>query len=63
LPKVIRERLFQPFSTAEKPAGTGLGLSIAKELSMAMGGDIALKETNENGTVFSLTLRQTNPAS
>ena len=56
LPAKAREHLFQPFIGSTKPGGTGLGLVIAREIMQAHGGDIALVETSEKGTVFRLSL-------
>jgi signal transduction histidine kinase len=51
-----RERLFQPFAGSTRPGGTGLGLAIARELARVHGGDLTLKDTGANGTVFRLVL-------
>jgi signal transduction histidine kinase len=58
IPEAIQSRLFQSFSTADKPTGTGLGLSITKELALAMGGDVSLDHTGADGTQFRLKLRK-----
>ncbi len=51
-----RENLFQPFIGSARSGGTGLGLVIAREILRAHGGDIALAESSERGTVFRLGL-------
>ncbi len=58
VPERMRERLFQPFSGSGRPDGSGLGLAIARELARAHGGDLELKETGPEGSVFELQLPQ-----
>jgi signal transduction histidine kinase len=53
----LRGRLFEPFvSAAPEAGGTGLGLAIARELTRAMGGELALIRTGAEGTTFRITL-------
>jgi len=53
----LRERLFEPFvSAAPEAGGTGLGLAIARELTRAMGGELALTRTGAEGATFRITL-------
>jgi len=53
----LRERLFEPFvSAAPEAGGTGLGLAIARELTRAMGGELALTRTGAEGSTFRITL-------
>lgn len=53
----LRDRLFEPFvSAAPEAGGTGLGLAIARELTRAMGGELALIRTGAEGTTFRITL-------
>ncbi len=53
----LRDRLFEPFvSAAPEAGGTGLGLAIARELTRAMGGELALTRTGAEGATFRITL-------
>ena len=56
VPPKAQENLFQPFVGSAKSGGAGLGLVIARDILRAHGGDIALVETSEKGTVFGLDL-------
>lgn len=54
-------RVFQPFrqasaAVAATHGGTGLGLAISKELCERMGGSIALRTAEGEGTTFTVTL-------
>jgi signal transduction histidine kinase len=55
LPKVIRERLFDPFLTT-KPGGTGLGLAVARMLVERHGGTLAFVDDGRPGTTFEVRL-------
>ncbi len=53
----LRERLFEPFvSAAPEAGGAGLGLAIARELTRAMGGELALVRTGAEGSTFQIVL-------
>lgn len=57
VPERLRARLFEPFvSAAPEAGGAGLGLAIARELSVAMGGDLQLIRTGAEGSTFRVTL-------
>ncbi|MEO1040139.1 MAG: HAMP domain-containing sensor histidine kinase [Pseudomonadota bacterium] len=57
LPDKAQEHLFEPFTGTTRVGGTGLGLSIARELARAMGGDVELAGTSEDGAVFEVRLQ------
>lgn len=56
LPDKAAGNLFRPFAGSARQTGTGLGLVIARELAIAMGGDLELASTGPEGSVFRLTL-------
>ncbi len=55
LPEAVKESLFQPGNTS-KEQGSGLGLAISGQLAAAVGADLTLLKSDENGTIFRLTL-------
>lgn len=59
LPKRAQEHLFTPFQGAASKGGSGLGLVIAAELIRGHGGELTLKETGAEGTVFGISLPKT----
>ena len=52
----IRKTLFEPFVTAGKPNGTGLGLTLARRIAEEHCGSVWLEESNQEWTVFTLSL-------
>ncbi len=57
----IRKNLFKAFTTGANKGGTGLGLTISRELARAQGGNLTLQSSDENGTVFVLSLPLAKP--
>jgi signal transduction histidine kinase len=55
IPSNERERIFRPFWSQDN-AGTGLGLAIARELALALGGEIQLESEPGSGSRFELVL-------
>ena len=58
IPAYIRRTLFDPFITAGKPNGTGLGLTLARRIAEEHGGSVYLEKSNQERTVFTLSLRK-----
>lgn len=56
LPEQARTNLFKAFAGSTRRDGTGLGLALSRDLARAMGGDLELGETGENGTRFVIYL-------
>ena len=59
LPEAVKESLFQPGNTS-KEQGSGLGLAISGQLAGAADADLVLVKSDENGTIFRLTLAERN---
>ncbi len=55
-PPAVATQLFRPFTTGGRAGGAGLGLAISRDLVRLHGGDIALIESNAQGTLFCFTL-------
>jgi signal transduction histidine kinase len=58
IPSELRDNLFEPYVRGNKGMGSGLGLTVAKELTEAMGGDIAVRSSEGEGTAFYVFLRR-----
>lgn len=61
IPDRVLPHLFEPFGVSGKAGGTGLGLAIARELARGHGGDLILLRTDDQGTIFRLTLPDPEP--
>jgi len=57
---LIFERFFRGKAKKNRVHGLGLGLTYSKNLARALGGDLILKESSENGTTFTLILNMNN---
>ncbi len=55
IPQEIKEQIFVPFYST-KEGGSGIGLSLCKQILLQMNGDIILKKSDDNQTVFSVRL-------
>ncbi|RBW68794.1 ATP-binding protein [Bacillus taeanensis] len=55
VPEEIQANIFEPF-VSSKEAGTGLGLTIIKQIVESHEGSIELVSSNNDGTVFKITL-------
>lgn len=62
IPKQEQEFIFEPFYRGKnkklKVRGLGLGLPYSKMLAKAQNGDLILKESNEEGTIFTLSIKK-----
>jgi len=56
IPEAIRDSLFQPFVSAGKEKGIGLGLTVVQKIMQDHGGNVAIAESGQRGTVFELSL-------
>ena len=61
IPREYRERVFEPFFRVEKSrsrelGGVGLGLALVHEIVRFHEGNISIKESNENGTIFEVVM-------
>jgi signal transduction histidine kinase len=55
---LIFEKFYRGKEKKHKMRGLGLGLPYSKMMAKALGGDLILKESKEEGTVFSLILKR-----
>jgi signal transduction histidine kinase len=62
VPDSIRESLFEPFVTCDKPGGTGLGLAIVKKIVCEHGGRVWEDPWRLKGACFHLVLPKGPPA-
>jgi len=62
VPDSIRESLFEPFVTHDKPGGTGLGLAIVKKIVSEHGGRVWEDPWRLKGACFHLVLPKEAPA-
>jgi signal transduction histidine kinase len=62
LPEKARENLFRPFQGGVRQGGTGLGLVIADEIVRGHGGTLCVEVSDENGTVFAISLPSNHAA-
>jgi len=59
IPDEIKDKILQPFFTTKKGTqGTGLGLSITNDIIKAHGGQMEIKSSTVEGSVFSIYLDQ-----
>lgn len=61
IPKEYHSSIFQPFFRVDKSrsralGGAGLGLPMVREIAHLHGGDVCVKESSENGTIFQVIL-------
>jgi|GEM_PF-4516723 len=58
VPKNIQDKIFQPFFTTKKnKGGTGLGLALSLDIMAGMGGDLFLKDSSAQGSIFCLKVK------
>jgi signal transduction histidine kinase len=55
VPTELRERIFAPFFTT-RAAGSGIGLALSREKARLLEGNLMLAHSDEDGSVFRLTL-------
>ena len=65
IPADKQSAIFEPFvqlgrSRTSQHEGTGLGLAISRDLARAMGGDVSVRSTIDEGSTFTLTLPRTS---
>ena len=56
IPKKNIKNIFDPFFSTKKEKGTGLGLSITYGIIKKLGGNISVKSTQEEGSLFTINL-------
>jgi len=55
-PEFIRDRLFRPFDSTKGLTGMGIGAFESRELVRTLGGDLLVKSTPRQGTLFRILL-------
>lgn len=55
----IFERFYRGTNKKSRVRGLGLGLTFSRMLARAMGGDLMLKQSSSEGTIFTLMLKKT----
>ena len=55
IPKDLKKHIFSAFYSGHK-SNTGLGLAIAKDIAVAMGGDLRLSRSSKHGSEFRLSV-------
>ncbi len=55
-PEFLRERLFRPFDSTKGSKGMGIGAYQVREYVRGLGGDVEVRSSPGQGTVFSLSL-------
>lgn len=62
IPQNEQEYVFEPFYRGQKKKlkvrGLGLGLPFSKMLANAQHGNLVLKESNEEGTIFTISFKK-----
>jgi len=56
IPQETQDSLFIPFKRGDQSTGHGLGLYLSRQLAREANGDLKLLQTNQQGTIFELTL-------
>ena len=56
IPPELRQRLFEPFVSFNKPSGTGLGLAVVKKIVKEQGGRVWERQGDLGGACFHVTL-------
>ena len=55
-PEFVRDRLFRPFDTTKTGKGMGIGVYQAKDYIQALGGNLHVQSTPNEGTTFTISL-------
>ncbi|KEF38804.1 histidine kinase [Schinkia azotoformans MEV2011] len=58
----IFERFFRGNNKKHKVRGLGLGLAFSKMMAKALSGDLLLKESTQEGTIFTIQLPKKAPS-